>query len=350
MKTTINYIKNEKEVTRKLNILNYLKTYIELFKDNYFPEHLILKDNIDFVNIKNASLTGIEEITSNRESLCILDNCTMKKSKNNYRSALTFDTGSFQIINPEFEIKEIKLESTKDVSMHFSKEDCYEIRSKSNCWKGIIKNIEIYSNYSVRNLNLEANKIQLYGLFNLSRLYIDNCEKVIIGSTAQFTKIKLNIPYYSIIITTDELNLTNCLIINESKEWLRIDCEKLIGNNFLIKSKGDIIINGHIIPKARNEQGYIEITLDDIVKDNFMSTLYGIRRKAEHSVKNKADNLMPQKFGSHILSEIDKLNDEKSKIEQKITNLKENYETAKELKNKKLIKQLRKEPISNLDI
>ena len=53
MKTIINYIKNGKEVNRKINVLNYLKIDKELFHNDVFSERLKLKDDIEFINIKN---------------------------------------------------------------------------------------------------------------------------------------------------------------------------------------------------------------------------------------------------------------------------------------------------------
>lgn len=348
MKSIVNYIKDGKEVRKKINILNYLKIDIALFKNNISIVNLEIKDDVDFLNFKNFSLTGIDVLSANRESLCILDHCFMNKSKY-ARSYLRFKEGSFQIINPDFFIKEIELDATKDVSMYFEKKDCYEIKSENSYWRGDCENIEIYSNYSVKRLNLNAIQVKLIGLFDLYRFDLFCNKKIIIGNNEQFTKIKLNNVYYSNRIDAKELILNNCLVINESDEVLFIDYEKISGNNFLIKSKGEVFINGNLFPKVKNEQGYVEITLEDIIRYNFVSTLAGIQKEVEVLVEENADELLPLEFGNHILIEINKLKEEKNVIQQKIVELENELKSEKEVKIKKLIKELKNESINNLD-
>lgn len=348
-KETIKYIKNGKE--RKINLstffsfLNSKKIKKELLKISRYDTELDFKESIEFIHLENVLLKKVEVLRINRDAICILENCYIKNEKNT-RELNLYD-GSFEIINPAFFVgknKVINLSGTKDANLVLNEKDHFFIKGHSS-WNHNLENITINSNYAVSGIDINCKKISMYGYYTLEKLQIFS-KKIIIGNEKELTKI--NLESYRNIVETDLLILNNTIIINNTNEYMFIRFSELIGNNFLIKSKGDIYINGNLFPKKRNEQGYIEITMEDVVKYNFINTLRELKGIVNNLVDIKTKTSIPEKFGQHLLNDI-KLKQEQIDILQREHDLLKNkYETEKGEKERKNNKILKKTKIDNL--
>lgn len=341
-KKTITYIIEGIERKVNLSIFNNSKIQKKLLKRIRYDEELNLKDNIEFIKMENIFFDKIEDVKINRDTICILENCYNKNNKT-WRN-LNFYDGSFEIINPNFINKVIELHGTKDAILTFDKEDSYTIKSRPS-WNYNVENIEINSNNSITELDIKSKKINIYGYYNLNKLQLF-CKKLIIGREKELTKI--NLPSYLNIIETNELILNNTIITNNTNTILYIEFNKLIGNNFIIKSKGDILINEGLFSKPRNEQGYFEITMDDIVRKNFINTLKDLKNITNNLVKVKTEISIPEKFGEHLLKQMQVKNEQINKLQTEYDLLNQEYEAKKELKKSKTNKILVKTKIKNL--
>ena len=332
-KQVIRYIKNNIEKEIELNIFNKSIINKELLEETTQEEKINIKKELELINFKNINFTGIKEINCKKDSVCILDNCSFTQQK--FTRTLTFSNGNFQIINPKTEkTKTIQLIDTKDVVFDFNDKDEYEITTAlmyENCQR-----IEINSNDSVKNLALKCKQAYLNGIFNVKNFQLECTKNLSIGNQNKTTII--NLLNWGGRIETKKLNLTNCIITNDSNLLpLNITYKELSGENFIIKSKTDIIINDETFSKPKDKDGYITITINNLIENNLKSTLTKIKEKIEEEfnyIPDDAELIIKEQIKTKKI-EIKNLQEERKKLEEKYKVVqKKNF--TKQLKRKKV--------------
>lgn len=349
-KQIIRYIKNNTEKEIELNIFNKSIINKELLEATTQEEKMNIKKELELINFKNINFTGTKEINCKNDSICILDNCSFTQQK--FTRTLTFSNGNFQIINPKTEkTKTIQLIDTKDVVFDFNDKDEYEIETAIMHESG--NKIEINSNDSVKNITLKCKQAHLNGIFNIKNFQLECTKNLSIGNQNKTTII--NLLNWGGRIETKKLNLTNCIITNDSNLLpLNITYKELSGENFIIKSKTDIIINDETFSKPKDKDGYIIITEKELVEENFKDFLKKLSKEIELEAIAEAENTIPEKFGKHLLDQMEKTTKEIEKQEIILENLRNKYNnqkqklqsTREEHKNK-LVKKLKRKSIND---
>lgn len=329
-KKEIVYIKNNIENKVILNKFNTKKIFDELF-----DQEIDLKEEIDLIHLKNINFPNINSVYCEKDSIYILENCKFEDIK--FSRTIELFNGNFHLINLETSRQNITLDliGTKDVILDFEKENNYKIIT------GLVfeycEKIEINSNNSIEDLNLKSKKIKLNGLYNLKGFNLECLKKLQIGEKNKDTT-KINLINWGGKIETKKLNLTNCIITNDSNLLpLNITYKELSGENFIIKSKTDIIINNETFSKPKDKDGYITITIKDIIENNLKNTLTQIKEKIEsdfNHIPDESEQTLKKQIEDKKL-EIKKLQEERKKIEEKYKVVqKKNF--TKQLKRKKV--------------
>lgn len=338
-KQEIVYIKNNIENKVVLNKFNTKKIYKLLFN-----QELDLKKEINLVHLKNINLKSINNISCEKDSIFILENCKFEDLK--YTRILNLYEGSFQIKNLDVFYGNVTLElvNTRDVLLNFDKENNYRIYS--GVMFDYCEKIEVNSTNSVGELRLRCKQAILNGNYNINGFYLECMEELKIGEKNKDTT-EINLINWGGNIDTNKLNLNNCIIINDNDKFsLNINCKEILGENFIIKSKSNIVFNGKEILKKRDKDGYIIITIDDIMRDNLKSILISIKEKVEKEYKENVDKYYI-KEESELLYEKILLEKEKElrMVEKNYKYLYESYET---MRRSNLVKQLQKKKIYEL--
>lgn len=319
-----------------------------------YGKKLCINPKIEFIKFQNFDFNKIDEISCEKETICILENC----------SAITpyiifkLETGNFNIINPNFKDNIFfLLDETPNINFNFNSKskNNFKIVTPINTNSKIIK---IKDNNQIDSICLYVNKVTLEGLMKLEELILPNSKEVIIGNSKNNTEI---INFQKLHINTNYLYLNNCIINHDSKiEEFIISFKELSGKNFIIKSKNDIRINNIIITdkndKAyqynknknyyyiveRDKDGHITITEKDLLRLNLISSLKAFQEKINKNIEQNAERLIQETFSPKLADEILEKQFELNKIQAELREMQEEYAEKREKVENKLIKQLSK--------
>lgn len=296
---------------------------------------LSIGDDIEFIKFQHIYFPYLSRIVGHEDGECILENCSMEEMCGFY---LELEHGTFQIIDSKFKNDTaFRLDQVK--KLIFSS-DCNQKQYKvKQCFVNPLEEVEIYSNQSIREIDLfNAKKVSLVGDFLMSSLCrLDDIEQLTIGNEKCLTKIVSS--RYTFSLDVGELNLNNCVIQNDG-ECIFFYFQKLIGKDFLIKSKGDIVINGVTITDKENsrsrenyyrvlrdKEGYITVTDKTLLRLNYISMLKAIRNVASDKEKEavKENNKVVTELDLSRMNLISTLKGIHQKIEQSMWNEHQKY-------------------------
>lgn len=355
-----------KQKHKKLGFLTRLYREGNLYEINYIMGRLRIKSNVNFIKIKNVWFQSgqlNQLLCSNNDTTCIIEDCDFELRSGDF----ILNDGNLRIKNsdfPENTTFRVMASYGSKITLHFdSKEKHYEV----NDYRGIAR-LEIKSNQSIDEIYSESELVYLYGTYILSDLNLRYNRVVSIGDKDNYTSL-INNSSKIINIQTEHLCLNNCLIQDDNEEsYTNIECQELTGDDFIIKSKGRIKINNVIITdendklyqKAkkegagtpyyimkRDEEGYITITKNSLMRVELISSLKAIRERALENVAADAEKNISQNFASKLAEDLEAKTIEAVEAMTELNKAQTKYNIARRGKKDTIIRSLSRRPIKN---
>lgn len=355
-KPVITYIKNGQEKTLKVTSRNSNKIKKEIFSFND-SGIVVLKKNIDFIHFQNINFPlfinkedvfrGIE---SKYHTICILENCELKNKLNNKVISIELTSGTFQLINIETnEFKTgINLNSYKEIIIDNTNLKSNNSNLLLDSFHSFQK-LDIKDNNTIKKMYLSGEEIVLSRKFLLNDLSLNSDGIIKLGTDTTNTIINISSKGKSnIVIESNELELNNCNIINDNPDSnIYINYKKIIGNNFIIKSKGNIIINNKVVFKEKNKEGYVVVTIKDLLRLKLNNILSTKLNQIENRIVLDTEEKLLENYNEKLESNIKY---QEKLVEYNINILKELREELvnwnKEQRSN-LVKSLKNNPVSN---
>lgn len=349
MEKQVTYIKsNNEEITIKINYFNRRKLRKKLFeKSNKLIE---IKSDIRYIHFQNVDLSKLTKlkksvtgIKCNYKSICILENCNIKELSE--RCFLLGD--SFQVIGiespktlkvrPEY-CKEIIIDNRK---INTTKRNL-DIATFNDC-----ESIDIKDNQTIKEIDLNSDNVSLSGNFLLDTFSVRSDYNLKIGDKKEITRIAMTDEKYPLILLeTNNLELYNCLIINDSNKPTYINYKNILINNCTIKTKGQIIINDVLIHQIKKDKdGYRILTDKDLLRLELNKNLKQRLNLINEQIESKSNKYSSQNQNKKLISNIE-TQLKVIEYEQKILDeLQEEFRNQECIRRKQITKTLKRKPV-----
>lgn len=326
-KSIINYIENGQEKTININFYNKTKTLKKIFENYnnelfYQNENLKIKDNIEYIHFKNIKLETNCIECKNSNTICILEDCTLKTINKNDDTLEIFD-GYFEIINPNFiNVSELYSDFVNDFNFTMTKENTEE--------KSLLDELSLIIT-SYQNITLNGN-------FNLYEIVLSG-NKINLGKKDSITTIKNNTGIY--IEAHHDLELNNCTIEKTSSiNNIEFEYQVLkMDDKSIIKSPNRILINYKTQPPLHQKNKLYVLTLKDLKRENLISILKGYQNVLNKIIEKKKENILEGSFNS--------LKEEIKEQETKLKKLNQKLDKKTIKKEKLLTRNLTQQKIKN---